>query len=346
MEKRDARRLKISAQQELRERGVKMREQGMGYKEIAQILEVHYTTVSTWYAKYKREGKAGIQIKQRGRKTGEKKRLDPRQESQIIKRLIDTTPKQLKFKYVLWTREAVKKLIMHDHNIDMPISTVGMYLQRWEFTSQVPIKRAYERNDKAVQTWLKDTYPAIEKQSKEEDAEIQWADETACVSLPSVIKGYAPRGKTPVMEHTAKRFKINMISSITNRGKLRFMVYEQNMDASLFITFLERLIQSSDKKVFLILDNLRVHHSKIVKAWVEEHHEDIALFYLPAYSPDLNPDEYLNNDFKRNVNAKHIPINTKELTKNTEDFMTMLSQDSQRVANYFKHEKIAYAAAS
>jgi len=346
MEKRDARKLKISAQQELRERGVKMREQGMGYKEIGQILDVHHTTVSTWYAKYKRDGKDGIKIKTRGRKEGDKKTLNPSQEAQIIKRLIDTTPKQLKFKYVLWTREAVKKLIKYEFGEDMPISTVGKYLQRWEFTSQVPIKRAYERNDKAVQTWLKDTYPAIEKQSKEENAEIQWADETACVSLPSIIKGYAPKGKTPVMEHTAKKFKINMISSITNRGKLRFMVYEQNMDANLFITFLERLIASSDKKIYLILDNLRIHHAKLVKAWVEEHQKDIALFYLPAYSPDLNPDEYLNNDFKRNVNAKHIPINKKELAKNTEDFMTKLSQDSQRISNYFKHEKIAYAAAS
>lgn len=347
MEKRDARKLKISAQQELRERGVKMREQGMGYKDIGQILDVHHTTVSTWYAKYKRDGKDGIKIKARGRKEGDKKTLSPSQEAQIIKRLIDTTPKQLKFKYVLWTREAVKKLINHEFGEDMPISTVGKYLQRWEFTSQVPIKRAYERNDKAVQTWLKDTYPEIEKKSKEENAEIQWADETACVSLPSVIKGYAPKGKTPVMEHTAKRFKINMISSITNRGKLRFMVYEQNMDADLFVTFLERLIESNNKKkIFLILDNLRVHHSKIVKAWVEEHQDQIALFYLPAYSPDLNPDEYLNNDFKRNVNAKDIPINKKELAKNTENFMTMLSNSPQRVSNYFKHEKIAYAAVS
>ncbi len=346
MEKRDARKLTISAQQELRERGVKMREGGMSYEDIGQILDVHHTTVSTWYAKYKRDGKSGIKIQTRGRKEGDKKTLSSLQEAQIIKRLIDTTPKQLKFKYVLWTREAVKKLIKHEFGVDMPISTVGKYLQRWEFTSQVPIKRAYERNDKAVQTWLKDTYPEIEKQSKEENAEIQWADETACVSLPSIIKGYAPKGKTPVMEHTAKRFKINMISSITNRGKLRFMVYEQNMDADLFVTFLERLVESSDKKIFLILDNLRVHHSKIVKAWAGEHQEKIALFYLPAYSPDLNPDEYLNNDFKRNVNSKHIPINKKELAQNTESFMSMLSNDPQRISNYFKHEKIAYAAAS
>jgi transposase len=343
MEKRDARKLKISAQQELRERGIKMREQGMSYEDIGQILEVHHTTVSTWYAKYKRDGKDGIKIKTRGRKTGDKKTLTPSQESKLIKRLIDTTPKQLKFKYVLWTREAVKKLIKHDYDIDMPISTVGKYLQRWEFTSQVPIKRAYERNDAKVQKWLEEEYPAIQKQCKEEDAEIQWADETACVSLPSVIKGYAPKGKTPVMEHTSKRFKINMISSITNRGKLRFMLYDQNMDADLFVTFLERLIKSNNRKVFLILDNLRVHHSLIVKEWVKEHKEKITLFYLPAYSPDLNPDEYLNNDFKRNVNKEHIPLDKKELRQNTEKFMAMLEGDPTRVANYFQHEKIAYA---
>jgi len=344
MEKRDARTLKVEAQQELRNQIVRMKKLGVSAKDISKTTESSIEHISRIWSMYQKGGKKAILMKIRGRKEGDKKTLTPSQEAQVIKRLIDTTPKQLKFKYVLWTREAVKKLIKHEFEVEMPISTVGKYLQRWQFTSQVPIKRAYERNDAKVQAWLEDTYPQIEKQSKEENAEIQWADETACVSLPSVIKGYAPKGKTPVMEHTAKRFKINMISSITNRGKLRFMVYEQNMDASVFITFLERLVESSQKKIFLILDNLRIHHAKLVKAWIEEHQEKIALFYLPAYSPDLNPDEYLNNDFKRNVNAKHIPINKKELAKNTEDFMTMLSQEPQRIANYFKHEKIAYAA--
>lgn len=344
MEKRDARTLKIAAQQELRNQVVRMREQGMTNLDAAKLVGLSHTTTSGIWSKYKREGKKGILIKRRGRKDGEKKKLSPSDEANIIKRLIDTTPEQLKFKFVLWTREAVKQLIKHDIGIDMPISTVGHYLQKWEFTSQVPIKRAYERNDAKVQQWLKDEYPAIQKRSKEENAEIQWADETACVSLPSVIKGYAPKGKTPVMEHTAKRFKINMISSITNRGKLRFMLYDENMDADLFVTFLEKLIKSSEKKVFLILDNLRVHHSKIVKAWAEEHQEQIALFYLPAYSPDLNPDEYLNNDFKRNVNKEHIPVTKVQLRKNTETFMNMLSKSPTRIANYFKHPKIDYAA--
>jgi len=345
MEKRDARTLKIEAQQELRYQVVRMRKKGIKNPEIALTTQLSIESVSRIWTMYKKGGMKALKIQKRGRKEGMKKNLSKEQEAMLIKRLIDSTPKQLKFKFVLWTREAVQQLIKHDFDIDMPISTVGLYLQRWEFTSQVPIKRAYERNDAKVTAWLNEAYPEIQKKAQEENAEIQWGDETACVSLPSVIKGYAPKGKTPVMEHTAKRFKINMISTITNRGKLRFMVYEQNMDATLFITFLERLIEGSNKKIYLILDNLRVHHSKIVKAWVEEHKEKIVLFYLPAYSPDLNPDEYLNNDFKRNANAKNIPTNVKELTQNTENFMSMLSDDSNRVANYFKHEKIAYAAA-
>ena len=344
MEKRDARTLKIAALQELRYQVVRMRKSGMKNRDVARSTELSEETVSRIWSLYKKGGKKAIELKTRGRKQGEQRNLSPEEEQKLIKRLIDTTPQQLKFKYVLWTRESIQKLIKHDCDIDMPISTVGKYLQRWAFTSQVPIKRAYERNDAKVQTWLKEEYPNIEKLSKEENAEIQWADETACVSLPSVIKGYAPKGKTPVMEHTAKRFKINMISSITNRGKLRFMVYEQNMDANLFVTFLERLIKSSDNKIFLILDNLRVHHAKIVKTWVEKHKTQIALFYLPAYSPDINPDEYLNNDFKRNVNKEKIPINKKELTQNTEKFMKMLESNPSRVANYFQHEKIAYAS--
>ena len=344
MKKRDTRTLKLEAQQEIRYQIVRMKKLGMSAKDISSTTESSIEHISRIWSMYQKGGKKAIKLKTRGRKTGAKKTLTPTQETALIKRLIDTTPQQLKFKYVLWTRESVQKLIKHDYGIEMPISTVGKYLQRWEFTSQVPIKRAYERNDKAVQTWLEETYPHIEKQSKEENAEIQWADETACVSLPSIIKGYAPKGKTPVMEHTAKRFKINMISSITNRGKLRFMVYEQNMDAALFITFLERLIKSSDKKIFLILDNLRIHHAKLVKAWVEEHKDKITLFYLPAYSPDLNPDEYLNNDFKRNVNAQSIPKNKEELAENTERFMKSLANNPNRVANYFKHEKIQYAS--
>ena len=141
MEKRDARTLKIAAQQELRNQVVRMRKKGMKNPEIAVLVGLSSTTISGIWSKYKKGGMKAITIQKRGRRVGEKKNLSKEQEAKLIKRLVDITPKQLKFKFVLWTREAVQQLIKHDCDIDMPISTVGKYLQRWEFTSQVPIKR-------------------------------------------------------------------------------------------------------------------------------------------------------------------------------------------------------------
>ena len=272
--------------------------------------------------------------------------MTKKQEQQIIRQLIDTNPQQLKFKFALWTREAVRYLIKHELDIDMPISTVGDYLKKWEFTSKKPIKRAYERKDENTQKWLNEEYPKIKKQAQKEEAEIWWGDETACVSLPTNLKGYAKKGAKikPILTHRAQKFKINMISSITNTGKTMFSLYDESINVDRFIDFLEKVIKSSNKKVYMIVDNLRVHHAKLVTAWIEEHRDKIAIFYLPPYSPEFNPDEYLNQDYKRNANKNNIPFTKTQLRKNTEKYMNELSQNQEKVSNFFKHESIVYAA--
>ena len=342
----DARKISTEAQQEKRNTAIKLRKKNMTCQEVAEIVEVHHTTIARWYAKYKRDGNKAIKVGQRGRKTGANKSLSPEQEQQIIRQLIDKNPGQLQFKFALWTREAVRYLIKHELNIDMPISTVGHYLKKWQFTSKKPIKRAYERKDENTKKWLNEEYPKIKRQAKKENADIWWGDETACVSLPTNLKGYAPIGSKnkPILTHKAQKFKINMISAITNTGKTMFSLYDESINVDRFIDFLEKVIDSSDKKVFMIVDNLRVHHAKLVTAWIEEHKEDIAIFYLPPYSPEFNPDEYLNQDYKRNANKNNIPFTKTQLRKNTENYMNEISNNSQKVSNFFKHPSIVYAA--
>lgn len=277
-----------------------MRESGMRNDEVAKITGVNPATVSLWYSKY-RQDKSLLKIQARGRRTGEGKKLSADEEQQIIRMLIDKNPQQLQFKFALWTREAVRQLIKQELAKELPISTVGDYLKKWQFTSKKPIKRAYERKDEKTQKWLEEEYPQIKKEARRENANIWWADETACQSLPTNLKGYAPIGthNKPVLIHTAKKFKINMISAITNTGKSMFALYETSVNIDNFIDFLQKVIDSSQKKVYLIVDNLRVHHAKRVKDWEEEHSDRIKLFYLPPYSPEFNPDEYLNQDYKR-----------------------------------------------
>lgn len=313
-------------------------------KDIIKALGVSHGAVSNWRKKYKELGKNAFKNQTRGVKSGTKGLLTPKQEKLIQKLIIDKEPNQLKLPFILWTRDAVRQLIEHELKIKIATRTVGTYLKKWGFTAQRPIKRAYRRNDKKVEKWLKDEYPSIKKQAKKEGAEIHWGDETGCVSLPVNIKGYAPKGETPVLRHPTTKFRINMISTLTNQGKVRFMIYEEKMTAELFIKFLKKLIKDSQRTIYLILDNLKVHRAYKVKAWAEENEDKIKLFYLPPYCPDLNPDEYLNCDLKTNANKKSIPKNKDELKKNTIGFMRSIQKQPERVKKYFLHESINYAA--
>ena len=347
LDKNDARKVDSKTLQYLRDRAIKLRESGVSNIETSSILGLSKITTSRWYSKYKKDGQKALKVQKTGRPKKSGKRLSDEQESRIIRMLIDTTPEQLKFKFALWTREAVKQLILRELDVDMPISTVGDYLAKWQFTSKKPIKRAYERKDSATKAWLEEIYPKIKKEAKKDNADIWWADETACQNLANNLKGYAPIGthNKPILEHSAKRFKINMISAITNTGKSMFSLYDESIKINSFIEFCKKVIDSNNgKKVFLIVDNLRVHHAKLVKVWEEENKDKIKLFYLPAYSPDYNPDEYLNQDYKQSANKYELPTTQKELRNNTEKYMLSLQQNPQKVANFFKHPKVQYAS--
>jgi transposase len=344
MEKTDTRKLKPEVLQQLRHQAIRLRKKGMTYKAISEVIDVHYTTICGWWKVYEKEGAKGIRLKIRGRKDGDKRTLNPEQEKELQKIIEDKEPDQLKLPFALWTRRAVLQIIKNLYRIDMPVRTVGEYLKRWGFTPQKPLKRAYEQNPEAVKKWMTETYPEITEKAKKERAEIHWGDETGLCSDTQHGRSYAPRGGTPVIRLCAKKNRINLISSITNQGKVRFMVYHDTMNSQTLIKFLKRLIKDTDQKVFLILDNLRVHHSKLVKEWLARHREEIELFHLPSYSPELNPDEYLNCDLKAGVHSGVPARSTSDLKKKAISHLRMLQKKPGRVTKYFKHPRIRYAA--
>src|SRR5262249_32665243 len=196
--------------------------------------------------------------------------------------------------FALWTREAVQPLIAQRTGLHLSIWTVGRYLKHWGFTPQKPVRRAYERNPEAVRRWLQEEYPAIRNCAKRENAEIYWGDEMGLRSDHQAGRSYSPRGKTPVIPGTGKRFGCNVVSTITNRGRLAFMVFKVRFTARVMVEFLGRLLRHAKRKVFLILDGHPVHRSRTVKEWLKENQARIRLFLLPGYSPELNPDELLN----------------------------------------------------
>jgi transposase len=345
MEKQDARTLSPDAQEQLRKQAIRLHKKGMSYKKISEVIGASRNSVSIWCRQYEQHGASAIKSKTRGIKVGMNRTLTKSQEDEVRRCIIDKMPDQLKLSFALWTRQAVTELIRLRFGITMPIRTVGHYLKRWGFTPQKPTRRSYEQRPEAVRAWLEEEYPAIQERAKAENAEIHWGDETGVRSDCQHGRSYAPKGRTPVVRLSARYTSVNMISTVTNQGTVRWMIYDGTLNAQVFITFLRRLIRGArGRKLFLILDNLKVHHAKIVKEWLIDHTNEIELFYLPSYSPELNPDEYLNCDLKAGVHSKP-PIRNKQKLKDAiSSHMHMLNKSPKRVRKYFDHLSIRYAA--
>jgi transposase len=291
MDKEDARYQTLEQLHERRKQVVRLHKKGIKVMQIVAMTGLSHPTVRATIDQFEAGGWAGIRPALRGRNKGDGRVLSQVQEDAIQRMIIDKRPEQLKMDFSLWSRAAVGQLIKQEFGIKLQVRSIGKYLTRWGFTPQKPIKRAYEQSPAAVQAWLEGEYPAIEQRARVEGGEIHWGDETALVNTDVRGRSYAPAGKTPVaMAVGGTRQKLSMIATVTNQGKARWMIIDEAFDAEKLIEFLQALIKDAGKKVFLILDNLRVHHSKLVKAWVGERQDQIELFYLPSYSPQLNPE--------------------------------------------------------
>jgi transposase len=244
----------------------------------------------------------------------------------------------------LWDRERVCELVYRLYKVKLTVQATGKYLKKWGFSSQRPVKRNYKQNPVEIQKWLDEEYPAIKERAKAENAEIAWGDETGCQNESNYIKGYAPIGKTPVLPVGSEHIRVNMISAITNQGKVRFMFYREKMNGKMLIKFMRRLIKDSKRKIFLILDNLKAHHAKIVTAWLEKHKDEIEVFYLPSYAPEYNPDEYLNGNLKRDMAKKGYSVSEDEVESKARGTMKKFQLDPVHVIRFFQAEHVLYAA--
>jgi transposase len=345
METRDFRSIGRPAQEELRRRAlVLVLQQGLSQAEAAQVVGVQRQTVNIWLQRYRAQGADGVLDGRRVSPRRGQGHLTMDEGLRVQGWIRDRAPDQLKLPFALWTSRAVRDLIALRFGKTLGLSTVQLYLQRWGMTPQKPLARAKERSPTAIAAWLAQDYPAIAERAKAERAAIYWGDETGISNQDQIGRSYAPKGQTPVVIRTARRITQSMISAVSNRGLMRFMLYEGALNADRFITFLGRLNKDAGQKVFLIVDNLKVHHAKLVKAWVDSHRHEIELFYLPAYAPDHNPDEYLNNDLKQKLRQRPQPASKDDLIKNTRAVLRAIQRSPKRIQSYFRPAAVRYAA--
>jgi len=347
-DKIDAMRLSPAEQALLREMIVRQHLKGRTPKEIMEILDVKSGLVYMTIRAYKQGGWEAIGLKVMGRPVHSNKILTPEQEQKVQETILTTTPSEHKLNGFLWDMRNIIAVILILFTINIKRSTLAVYTDRWGYTPQRPAVYNRKQNPKEVQEWLEVTYPGIKERASKENAEIYWGDEVGVQNQCNYQVGYAPKGQTPIAKLSpSQKIRINMISAITNQGKMRFMTYEGKMNQNLFIVFLKRLIKSksSNKKIFLIVDNLSVHHGKqILKPWLEKHKEEIEIFYLPSYSPELNPDEYFNGTLKRSLERNGDSTNLKQFKSNVHSTAKNIQRDKQLIVNFYKAKSIAYAS--
>ena len=340
----NARHLNSKELYERRKQAVMLYRKGMKRREIAPIAGATAYTVEQWVKAWKEGGLAALKAGDKGRPKGIGRKLLPHEEQQVRKDITDKCPEQLKLSFGLWTRQAVQVLIKQNYSVELTLQAVGKYLKRWGFSHQKPIRRAYERNDERVRAWLQGEYPAIASKAKKENAEIHWGDETDLKSDDANGRSYSPKGKTPVQKVKGTPEKLNMVSTITNRGKMRFMFYKETMTAQLMIKFLKRLIRSCERKIILILDKLQVNHSKALQEWLTENKAFIEVFFLPSYSPDLNPDEILNSDLKQAISRKPESRRKGELANYAKVHMQSIQKCLEHIKSFFQKESVQAAS--
>ena len=294
--------------------------------------------------RFEAEGAKGLVSKRPGRKPGEQRLLSPAQEAEVQALVRRDTPDELGLPFALWSRAAVRALIARRCGVELAVRTVGKYLARWGFTAQKPIRRAYEQDPAAVRRWLRQDYPEIVKRAKRAHGIVVWGDETGVRADDVRGRSYAPRGQTPVVRVCQTRIKLSLITAVTNRGKLRWMIVDGAVNAPTFIRFLERLIRDARGKVFLIVDRLKAHRAGLLRDWLEAHRSEIEVHYLPSYSPELNPDEGVNADLKQALPRKEPARSKEQLRQASDRHMRSLSRRPQRIRAIFQHPQFRYAA--
>lgn len=338
----DPRSLTGEAQAALRRKAVNAVLEGMSKTQAAEVFGVTRMSIHTWLKRHASEGEAAFTPAKRGRPSAP--RFTAAQARKAVGLIVGHCPDQLRLPFALWTREAVVELLSKKFHETISVWTAGRYLKAWGLTPQKPARRAIEQDPVAVRAWLNRQYPAIAAKARRERAEIHWGDESGLRSDHAVGRTYGLKGQTPVVPVTGQRFGCNMISTLTNRGRLAFMVFKGSFNTKVFLIFLRRLIRQSPRKVFLIVDRHRVHRSRAVACWLAQHADRITLFLLPSYSPHLNPDELLNQDVKSNGLGRQRATTAPELVSNLRSFLRRRQRQPQVVRNYFKGEHVRYAA--
>jgi transposase len=342
MKTNDARSLDHATLEAMRERAVRSVQNGESPEVVARVIGVNRSTMYGWLAQYRRGGWRALKAKPL---FGRPPKLDGKKLKWVYDTVTQKNPLQLKFAFALWTREMVAKLIKDKFNISISPVSVGRLLAQLGITPQRPLHHALERDEALVQKWLKREYPKIKALARREKADIYFGDAAHIRSDHHSGRTWGKKGETPVVLRTGARYGMSLISAVTSRGHMRFMIKEKGgVNAEVFIEFLRRLMIGSKNKILLIVDRGPAHVAKKTKTFVASLGSRLRLFYLPPYSPDRNPDELVWKHLKADTVGRALITSFRNFKEKVRSSMLSLQRNNAKIRAFFQKPSLRYAA--
>ena len=342
MAKIDGRTLNHKALEHLRTLAVKrVVEDGEAPSVVMESLGLCRTSIYPWLREFQDKGWAALAERMA---QGPEPKLTERQRQQVRRWILGKDPRQYGMDYGLWSRRIVQTLIAERMQIHLGLTAVGRLLASLEITPQKPVRRAYERDPKRVQEWLRDRYPRLKQRAAELGAKIFFLDEAGFQSDPMLGRTYGLKGKTPVVKTSGRRQRIKVISAVNGRGEFWAATYDGKLDAHTFVAFLKDFLKSQGGTIFLVLDGLAVHHAPPVQECLAGLAGRLELHKLPPYCPDLNPDEFVWSHMKNNGVSKKPLKKNESLRQRIEEDLVKIHGNVPLVRSFFGAESVVYAA--
>lgn len=315
-------------------------EGGEAPSEVMRSLGLCRTSIYRWLRAHKRAGERALKMR---KAAGPQRKLSEKQRQQVRRWIVGKDPRQYGFDFGLWTRQIVAELMAQRFGIILGLTAVGRLLASLEITPQKPLRRAYERDPKAVQQWVDHEYPALRQRARREGATIFFLDEAGFTSEPALGRTYGLKGQTPVVATTGQRQKVSAISAVSARGGFWSQVYTGMLNAARFVDFLKDFRRGGRGKVFLVVDGHPSHHAKVVQRYVEQTRGELELHFLPPYAPDLNPDEFVWQYAKTNGTAKKPLRQGESLNNRVVADLAAIKKSPSLIRAFFSAPSVAYA---
>jgi len=297
------------------------------------------STVYGWGRAYHAGGWVVLRVRQA---PGARPKLTPRQQAQLRRRIIGKDPRQLQFEVALWTRDLVRTLIAERFGVEMSAPGVGNLLPRLGLSPQRPLVRTYEQDPERVRRWQAVEFPRIRAAAKAAGAHVFFCDEAGVRTDHYAGTTWGAGGQTPVVRGTGQRHSLNMISAISTRGKLHFAFIDGRTTADSFIAYLQKRLHDIRGPIFVIVDGHSAHTASTTKAFVQAHPRRLRLFFLPPYSPALNPDEWVGKNLTHDRVGRSAARTVDEMRAVIESGVARLQATRDLVLGFFCAPDLRY----